>query len=150
MFNFQLYCFQININELEKENAGLVEKLENKSIMLSDAEMKISLITKNCGNITDKNSQFQLKTASDRFTVQVETLQQQLDTLNKKLQTKEFEFKQLQEQHRNLVRSVDAITSEKNDIVNQLSSVTQEKIDLNNDNLTKNEEIHNLKETVKR
>ena len=72
------------IKNLESENSQMVAEIESTKLMLSDTQLKYSMVEKNAHFNADRNADMVLKQAQERHSAQMTMMQQQIDTLKTK------------------------------------------------------------------
>lgn len=109
------------IRSLESENSSLVSELESTKLMLSDLQIKYSMVEKNAVFTADRNSEAIVKHAQERHSAQISMMQQQIEGLKTKYEALEHDHKNLSIRYKELQRSRESVLIEKSEVINQLN-----------------------------
>ncbi|CRK99381.1 CLUMA_CG012604, isoform A [Clunio marinus] len=115
----QKHCSKIKF--LESENSALIGELEGTKLMLSDIQVKYSMVEKNVKFNAERNTDSILKQAQERHTAQIAMMQQQVDGLKAKYDDIEHDHKNLEIRYKELQRSRESMLIEKSEMINQLN-----------------------------
>lgn len=117
----QMAELNVKIKTLDASNLELLGELERARTMLADVQHKYHMVERNAGTNADKHADAVVRQLNERHAAQADMLQQQLNTMNTKLDSRDNELKRLQVQYNELQGSRDALLIDKSDTINRLT-----------------------------
>lgn len=109
------------IQSFDVRNMELMSELESTKTLLTDTQHKYHMLERNNSYSSEKHTDSVIKQINDRNAAQTDMMQQQINTMRKKLEERDNELKLVTIQYNELQKSRECLLLDKADAINQLT-----------------------------